>query len=313
MPDQIDNSSEAAQIAILTEQMAELAQQHKDMQAAQAAAAAAAAPAPESDAVRNLRAMIADLAEQLAAGRAPAPTGAVGSASSHVAPLTNTANGPSPSSLRSLFPDIEAAHITSIINHDFRASDLYKLDSRYCNKEASFSFNGTTGQFETTNKAAKDYKTFNALFIPLVTYFNILSAHAASQRNTPVPMVFFDFIIHLQEIDEEYEWPAVLEYTIVFFNRRRMEMLENGDYSKWGAANSALMTKYVFSNKKVLLKATKASSNGSSGSRSTPASVCLNWNAGRCSGTAKCPSNRIHACSTCGKTEHTAQEHPKSG
>ena len=34
-------------------------------------------------------------------------------------------------SLRSLFPDIEAAHIVSIISHEFRGSDLFKLDSRY--------------------------------------------------------------------------------------------------------------------------------------------------------------------------------------
>lgn len=307
MSDNTNTSADAAQIALLTEQLAEMRRTHEGILAARAAEEAAAAAPPESDAVRNLRQMLETLAQEMKAYTAPSITG-----NNFIAPIP-AANGTSHTSLRSQFPDIEAAHITSIINHEFRASDLYKLDSQYRDKEASFAFNGATGQFETSNKPAKNYKDYNSLSIPLVAYFDILSYHVAPQRN--VATFFFRFINHLQEIAHEYEWHAVLEYTVVFFNRRRMEMLENGDYSKWATADPALMTRHVFAHKKVTLKtsASKSASNGSSGgSRTQPASVCLNWNAGKCSGSAKCPGNRLHVCSTCGKAEHTALEHPKT-
>ncbi|KAF9552948.1 hypothetical protein CPC08DRAFT_728260 [Agrocybe pediades] len=56
-----------------------------------------------------------------------------------VPPVTR-ATGASPT-LRSLFPQIEAAHITAIIQHSFMAGDLYKLDSKYRDKEPAFAFN----------------------------------------------------------------------------------------------------------------------------------------------------------------------------
>lgn len=71
-------------------------------------------------------------------------------------------NGMSPS-IRSLFPDVEADIITAVITHDFRACDLFKLDSRYRDKKPSYKLNGATGEFEASNRAAKMYKSLNAL------------------------------------------------------------------------------------------------------------------------------------------------------
>ncbi|KAF6744095.1 hypothetical protein DFP72DRAFT_826402 [Ephemerocybe angulata] len=257
--------------------------------------------------------MLSELTKKFeeASSRAPQNTGRpeeTGGVPPFIPPPTT--NGAS-TSLRSLFPDIEAAHITSIITHDFRGSDLYKLDSRYRDKEAAFTFNGSTGQFETSNRAAKEYKTFDMLYIPLVAYFSILSAHLPGQPT--VPLVFFKFLVHLQKLARDYEWAAVLEYSIIFFNRRRMEMLESGDYSHWALPDNGLMAEHIYAHRKVTIRGS-GSGAGSRGGASTlkPPVVCYNWNQNKCSGSAKCPSGRTHVCSTCGKADHSLVDHPKS-
>ncbi|KAF6741864.1 hypothetical protein DFP72DRAFT_746380, partial [Ephemerocybe angulata] len=156
-------------------------------------------------------------------------------------------------SLRSLFPDIEAAHITAVITHEMRGIDLHKLDSRYRDKEPNLVIN-TNGEWERSNKGARDYKSFDALFQPLVTYFDILCAHLPHQPS--VAHGFFRFLIHFQKISREYEWNAVLEYTMLFHNRRRMEMSEDGDYSGWGRKDPDLMAEYVYAHKKQVVKST---------------------------------------------------------
>ncbi|KAG5639854.1 hypothetical protein DXG03_002810, partial [Asterophora parasitica] len=95
------------------------------------------------------------------------------------------------------------ACITSIIMHEFHATDLYKLDSWHCNEESSYAFNGATNQFEVSNHAAKDYKMPNSVIIVLHTYFAILSAHIPNQRT--IPLIFFQYLSHLQELASEYE------------------------------------------------------------------------------------------------------------
>jgi hypothetical protein len=233
-----------------------------------------------------------------------------GTGTSFIPPVSALGNSTSPS-LRSLFPDVEAAHINLIITHEFRVSDLYKLDSRYRDKEASYTFNGATGQFESSNRAAKDYKSFDALYSPLVRYFQILSAHITPRdRTMTVPFVFFQFLIHLQKIQHDYEWTAVLEYVTIFFNRRRMEMMEHGDYSRWALPDAGLMAEHVFAHKKAIIKAS-SSSKGLAPSRNSTPTVCRNWNSGKCTTTGTCPSGRLHVCSSCGKADHSLADHPK--
>lgn len=264
----------------------------------------------------QLTALVASLAAKISStDTAPPPLDPPAPPGLTFTPPATTQLGASPS-LRSLFPEIETVHITAIINHDFRGADLWKLDSRYRDKEPAYAFNNTTGQFETSNRAAKDYKSFNSLYIPIVAYFNVLSAHIPSTTSQrAVPFVFFHFLTHLQKIAAEYEWAAVLEYTMVFFNRRRMEMLEFGDYSKWAVPDTGLMAEHIFGNKKVVAKAgTSSPKNSSAPSRTPPASnsttTCHNFNSGKCLG-SKCPFNRMHVCSSCGKSDHSLLEHPK--
>ncbi|KAG5350286.1 hypothetical protein C0989_011735, partial [Termitomyces sp. Mn162] len=47
-------------------------------------------------------------------------------------------------SLRTRFPDVDAAVIGAIISHDFKAADLHKLDPVNRDKETAYTFNGAT-------------------------------------------------------------------------------------------------------------------------------------------------------------------------
>ncbi|KAJ3534181.1 hypothetical protein NMY22_g7033 [Coprinellus aureogranulatus] len=299
--------TQAEELESLKATILELKEKNDELEAA-AAATGTVPPvkqAPEDDIqtqkqINELRALAEELSKKvelnssrLSAAGSGTGTGGIGTP--YVPPASALGAGTSPS-IRSLFPDVEAAHISDIISHTFRPQDLYKLDSRYRDKDRSYTFNMSTGAFETDNRAAKDYKSFDSIYAPLVTYFNILSAHLASRdRSLSVPFVFFQFLIHLQKIQREYEWAAVLEYTMIFVNRRRMEMLEYGDYSKWALPDTALMTEYVYAHKKAVVKNPNSSKSGSS---SRVPVVCKNWNAGKCSETGKCPSGRSHVCST---------------
>jgi hypothetical protein len=125
-----------------------------------------------------------------------------------VPPITQSPIVGASPSIRSLFPNVEVACITSVVNHEFCTSDLYKLDSQYCDKETSFSFNGSMHEFEVSNCAAKDYKSLNSIILPLNVYFAILSAHIPNQQM--IPLVFFQYLSHLQKIASEYEWAVVV-------------------------------------------------------------------------------------------------------
>ncbi|KAJ3793251.1 hypothetical protein GGU11DRAFT_692146 [Lentinula aff. detonsa] len=179
----------------------------------------------------------------------PAPPLAAPSQPPYTPPLTgNTAAGAS-SSLLSLFPEVEAASITAIITHDFRASDLYKLDSRYRDKTERqiLSLKGETLELTTNDSAYRDYKSLNAIAISLSTYFSILVSHAeTSGKVSRICMDFFKYNAHLIKIASEYEWSAVIAYHMAFFNKRRREMQE-GDYSGWGKVDMELRSEHLYS------------------------------------------------------------------
>jgi hypothetical protein len=230
-------------------------------------------------------------------------------------PPPSTLTGTS-TSLRSLFPYVEAAHIMAVITHELRAEDLYKLDSRLRNKDQGFSLvtSGDSISFERSNRAAKDYRTFDSFVTPLLLYFDILSIHIPPQPNArTIPHVFWQFSAHLLKLAAEYEWSAVLSYAIDFVNARRAEMQEFGDYSKWGTKDADLMATHVYGNKKsssTNAKANNSKSSTSARSSNNATTTCLNYNAGKCTA-AKCPNGRAHVCSSCGK-DHTVLDHAKN-
>ncbi|KII90040.1 hypothetical protein PLICRDRAFT_174840, partial [Plicaturopsis crispa FD-325 SS-3] len=117
----------------------------------------------------------------------PLPVPPLASAQPWVAPLSahNTVAGTS-QTLLSLFPEVEAAVITAVIQHDLRGSDIYKLDSRYRDKteRQTLALNGTTLELSSNDSAAKDYKSLNSILIPLHTYFSILAAYSQGTGRT---------------------------------------------------------------------------------------------------------------------------------
>ncbi|KAH0591438.1 hypothetical protein J132_07325 [Termitomyces sp. J132] len=93
----------------------------------------------------ELHSMLRDLlmrvplpAASLSASHAPDPTAAVTSAFVPPIPgagVNGTSTFTAPFSLRTRFPDVEAAVIGAIILHEFKAAHLHKLDSMNCDKE----------------------------------------------------------------------------------------------------------------------------------------------------------------------------------
>ena len=219
------------------------------------------------------------------------------------------AAGTSPPSLLSLFPEVEAATITSIIQHEFRGSDLYKLDSRYRDKteRQMLALNGTTLELTTNDTALKEYKSLNSILVPLSTYFSILIMHAqASGKAATISFNVLRYNGHLVKIASEYEWTAVVAYHMAFFAKRKREMSE-GDYGGWGRIDLELQGEHLYPNRKLKVNPSKASTR----SPSNATDPCRNFNQGKCTA-AKCPWGRPHTCSTCGKADHGAHTHSKT-
>ncbi|KZP20929.1 hypothetical protein FIBSPDRAFT_664635, partial [Athelia psychrophila] len=139
------------------------------------------------------------------------------------------------------FRTIEAATITSIIQHDLRANELYKLDSRYRDKgdRQVLAFNGTTLEVSNRDAVAKEYKALNSISVPLATYFQIVLAIVPLADLRAVAQHFTWYSGHLQRLAVEYEWPALLSYHNDFFNARRREMAE-GNYTAWSRLDHEL-------------------------------------------------------------------------
>ncbi|KAJ7208535.1 hypothetical protein GGX14DRAFT_335285, partial [Mycena pura] len=150
-------------------------------------------------------------------------------------------------SLYTLFPDVEPACITAVITHNLAAADLYKLDARI--READPTYNlGATGMLELSVGKHRTYKTFSStLSIPLHTYFAILGAHLAGHAG---PGIYFHrYLEHLELLVLEFDWAAVLEYHMRFFNRRRRDMLQ-GAYQGWGDVETSLLSTLVYPHRK---------------------------------------------------------------
>ena len=167
----------------------------------------------------------------------------------------------------------------------------------------AYTFNGSTNQFEVSHKVAREYKMPFSVLIPLQSYFQILAFHVNSAAATDT---FWTYTEQLLELVAEYEWPAVLTYHSVFFNRQRAEMAA-GNYSQWGHRDSNLLSKHVYAHRK--LTSTKPPK-GSATPRppANPNEPCRKFNDGRCLA-SPCPWGRPHTCSTCGKADHPKTQH----
>ncbi|CAK5267102.1 unnamed protein product [Mycena citricolor] len=221
-------------------------------------------------------------------------------------PLDSPAGAPS--SLRSLFPDVEPAVLVLVISHELKAQDLYKLDGRVNEMEATFSLNAN-GIFERNVSGHKQYTSPATVIHPLHTYFAILTAHLASVPAVPAavrtsaPTYFYRYLGHLTSLAAEYEWKAVLRYHELFFNRRRNDMID-GLYANWAYPDVGLLSMHVYQHRRTASPVTSGSGNKTAPAKRSPpptanaSEVCRNFNLGQC--TSPCRFGRSHTCSSPG-------------
>ena len=215
-------------------------------------------------------------------------------------------------SLYDLFPFVETGAILDITKHMFKPLDLFRLDSALHDKSIDLK---TTLDFENGSLSARartgsprDYPHLSSLIEPLSTYFNILSAYAASSGNVAATYTIssggFQYIHHLSTLNRSYHWNAVLQYHKAFFMLHCRDMLK-GDYSGWARSDSQLMNSHLYHQVRPLAHGqSRAVRSTSSPSKVLVASqICFSFNKGSCTA-SPCPSGRIHKCQTCDSPGH---------
>lgn len=164
----------------------------------------------------------------------------------------NTALAEVPSDLLSMFRHVDEETLSTILNHDLPAAELYKLDTRRI-KESQWHFvdlNDSTVQFRCVPSAREIYQSLDSLLVPLNTYFSILCMHGLSNGQPPtLPCHFFRYSSHLVKLAAQYEWQAVLLYHFAFFARRCNEMLQ-GRYAGWEKIDVDLMEELLVQHRK---------------------------------------------------------------
>ncbi|KAF6765524.1 hypothetical protein DFP72DRAFT_867991 [Ephemerocybe angulata] len=207
-------------------------------------------------------------------------------------------------SLRTQFPDVKSSLLLDIMRHHLAPDDLHKLD-----------FHGRPLAAETKGKASTSsslrYKSVFDLVVPLLTYFQVLGAFAATS-GTALDVLHvmrggMVYVSHIIDLSTRYQWEAVVRYHTRFHDARLVDM-EEGDYSGWGRKDIDLMADVLVGWEVRDKGRSAAGSSGSKSDKSTSSlpitqQVCWDFNKGHCS-TTPCPNGRIHKCRKCSSTEH---------
>ena len=239
-----------------------------------------------------------------------APEAALQPALGFVPPASANAAAGASSSLLSRFPMVEAAVITAIITHEFRATDLYKLDPQYCNRSERciLALNGDMLELQSGDTTAKEYRSLTSIIIPLTVYFSILGAAIAPHTTQDLGLIHANFMAYIGSLHQfaaEYNWAAVSAYHVDFFTARRREM-QYGDYSHWGYTDVNIQSNCLLGRIKGPRPSPTPQANvkpqkvGGTG-------YCMKYNSGQCP-TNPCPWGRPHTCSSCGQG-HPLTEH----
>ncbi|KAH9479072.1 hypothetical protein JR316_0007649 [Psilocybe cubensis] len=135
-----------------------------------------------------------------------------------------------------LFPELKRDDLIRIMSHQLEARDLHRL-------QPTIHSDGSPDVGENIENA-----TFDSLYLLLLRYFEIVSMYFA--QDYLITLAFFEFLAHFQSISSKYEWPAVRQYTLSFFDCRRVEMYDSNDYSGWLRPDEALSEKYLVGHEK---------------------------------------------------------------
>ncbi|KAJ3734085.1 hypothetical protein DFJ43DRAFT_963760, partial [Lentinula guzmanii] len=154
-------------------------------------------------------------------------------------------------SLPDAFPTLEPATLLDIAKHELRPLDLRKLDSKLRSKADDA---GTTSSFLSRDSSMKDYPSLSALLVPFNLYFCVLIHFAFTGGRADVVTALSTnlllYIDHLNDLNNHYEWSAVLQYHMDFHAIRRREMIK-GNYEGWGAQDYDLSMKHLFGRDRV--------------------------------------------------------------
>ncbi|KAJ7055457.1 hypothetical protein C8F01DRAFT_994386 [Mycena amicta] len=217
-------------------------------------------------------------------------------------------------SLLALFPSIESKIILDIASHSFSPLELPRLLSPLASRQ-DFVAPPSSAPSTEHSLALKHFPSFHSLLRPLLKYFEVLSAFAASSGKPwevfAITRASSDYISHLTELHQQFKWSAVVIYHVEFHNLRIWDM-KTGDYSGWGRPDHNLLSRLVYLHP-LPPHASSSSSSSSSGQSSarnssstkpkktsTPVEqqTCYDWNNGICK-TSPCPTKRRHVCRTC--------------
>ncbi|KAL0060895.1 hypothetical protein AAF712_012287 [Marasmius tenuissimus] len=266
--------------------------------------------------VQGLMKTVAQQSQSIAQLTALANTAPVAQASPTIPVATPTVpafvSTPAPQckSLFDAFPFTEAALLLDITRHKLRPMDLRKLDSKL---RAKADDEGNLAGFNSRDSAGKDYPSLASIVRPLGLYFQVLIHFASSGGQldvvTALSIGMVQYIVHLTNLNQRYEWDAVRQYHMDYHALRRRDMM-NSIYSGWGKPEADLITEYLLNRER------KSSSSLNSSKPSTPKRLpleqqtCHAFNRGSCSNN---PCKRIHQCSTvgCGSKDHPEASCPK--
>lgn len=210
-------------------------------------------------------------------------------------------------SLLSAFPLVEASMLLDITRHEFRPSDLRKLDLGL-RERADTAGSSVLSSFDKTELSIKDYPDIHSLLNPLCVFFSILSYYAASSSNLDVTwdisMGMTAYTIQLLELSRRYRWEAVVAYHLAFHGHRRREMME-GNYSGWQHTDRDLHAQYL-SGREATVKSNVSSSASASTSKPRSEQVCFDHNQGKC--TKGTEFSRKHVCGQCASKDHVKKD-----
>ncbi|KAJ7198083.1 hypothetical protein GGX14DRAFT_342563, partial [Mycena pura] len=209
-------------------------------------------------------------------------------------------------SLPALFPSIESKIILDIVSHVFAPLDLPRLLSPLAARQDYVAPPSSAPSTEHA-LALKHFPSFHSLLRPLLKYFEVLGAFAASSGKPwevfTITRSLSEYISHLTELHQQYKWSAVVIYHVEFHAVRMWDM-KAGDYSGWARPDHGLLSGLVYSHPLPSPSSPTSSAARSTSSKSKKTSlpieqqICFDWNTGICK-TSPCPTKRRHVCRTC--------------
>jgi len=151
--------------------------------------------------------------------------------------------------------------------------------------------------------------SLHSLVTPLNVYFDVLLSFAASAGDAAITRLMghgaLAYSNLLLDLNQKYEWAAVVQYHMDFHMDRIQEMC-HGDYSGWAQLDSQLVSQHLVSRVRPPPSAGGASRPRSSVKDkvpSTSAQLCFAFNAGSCTSNP-CPNGRVHKCRCCESADH---------